>query len=135
MSDEQKKGLFSRPPVPVPVAENLDVNALRSRLRLLEEKTTNLNRKIELLENNFVSSNKKRNETLRSVDQDVLGVKHEIADFRHKISLIVAELKMTAGKDELNSLKSYLDLWNLTRFATREEVERMINEKMQMKEE
>ena len=27
MADEQKKGLFSRPPVPVPVAENLDVNA------------------------------------------------------------------------------------------------------------
>ena len=134
MADE-KKGLFSRPPAIPPVTETVDVNALRSRLRLLEEKTTNLNRKIELLESNLVNSNKKRGETLRAVDQDLLNAKHDIADFKHKLSLVIAELKMTAGKDELNTVKSYLDLWNLTRFATREEVEKMIEEKMGLKTE
>ena len=106
---EEKKGLFNRPPAQ-PVAENIDVSALRSRLRLLEEKTTNLNRKIELLESNLVSGNKKRGETLRALDQDLLTVKQEMSDFRHKIGLIIAELKLTAGKDDLNSMKSYLDM-------------------------
>lgn len=126
---EEKKGLFNRPPPPAPVADNTDVNALRSRLRLLEEKTTNLNRKIELLESNLVSSNKKRGETLRAIDQDLLAVKQEMADFRHKIGLIIAELKLTAGKDEMNTIKSYLDMWNPTRFATRDEVEQMVGVK------
>ena len=121
---EEKKRLI--PPAP---AETVDVNALRSRLRLLEEKTTNLNRKIELLESNLISSNKKRSETLRALDQDLLDVKHEMSDFRHKIGLIISELKLTAGKDELNTMKSYLDMWNPARFATREEVERMIGKK------
>ena len=82
---EEKKRLF--PPAP---AENPDVSALRSRLRLLEEKTTNLNRKIELLESNLINSNKKKSETLRALDEDVMDVKHEMADFRHKISLIIS---------------------------------------------
>ncbi|HLC20414.1 MAG TPA: hypothetical protein VJK72_05810 [Candidatus Nanoarchaeia archaeon] len=121
---EGKKGLF--PPAP---AENIDVNALRSRLRLLEEKTTNLNRKIELLESNLINSNKKRGETVRALDADLLEVKHEMSDFRHKIGLIISELKLTAGKDELNSMKSYLDMWNPARFATRDEVEKMLGTK------
>ena len=38
-----------------------DLASLQTRLRLIEEKSSNLNGKIELLENNFVSSNQKRN--------------------------------------------------------------------------
>lgn len=106
---------------------------LNGRIRLLEEKTSNLNRKIELLESNVVKGNKTKNDTLRSFDNDLLELKRDLAAVKQKVDLIIRELKMTAGKDELNTIKRYLDLWNLTRFITREEVERMMEENYKVK--
>ena len=107
---------------------NVDLGSLQTRLRLTEEKSTNLNGKIELLENNFVTSNKKRNEALRELQSDALELKREVEDMKQKLLLIIRELKLTAGKDELNMLTKYLEMWNPARFATRDEVKKMIEE-------
>jgi len=129
----EKKGLFNRPDVPPAAPMNIDVASLQTRVRLAEEKSSNLNGKIELLENNFVTSNKKRNESLRELQADVLELKHEMDDLKQKILLIIRELKLTAGKDELATLTKYLDLWNPARFVTRDEVQKMIEEHLQQK--
>jgi len=120
-----QKGLFNQPPQ---TQVTVDLGSLQTRLRLTEEKSSNLNGKIELLENNFVTSNKKRNDTLRELQVDALDLKREVEDLKQKMLLIIRELKLTAGKDELNALTRYLELWNPTRFATRDEVKRMIEE-------
>lgn len=108
--------------MPPPGAQELS----HTRVRLLEEKTSNLNQKIELLESNIVKGNKKKNEVLREFDNDLLEIKRELAGVKQKVDLIIRELKLTAGKDELNTVKRYLDLWDLTRFVTRDEMERLL---------
>src|SRR3989344_2954218 len=100
MQPPPQKGLFNQPPQS---AMNVDLGSLQTRLRLTEEKSTNLNGKIELLENNFVTSNKKRNEALRELQSDALELKREVEDMKQKLLLIIRELKLTAGKDELNT--------------------------------
>ncbi len=132
MTGQEKKGMFVRPPPPPPDAGALaEVTSLNARVRSVEEKLGNLNRKFELLEGNYITGNKKQNDTLHSIDSDVLAVKREFSQIRQKIELIVRELKLTAGKDEINTLKRYLDIWNLTRFASRDEVEKMISERIE----
>ena len=70
---------------------------------------------------------------MRELQSDVLNLKKDIDDMNHKLSLIIRELKLTAGKDELKTLTKYLDLWNPARFATRDEVVKMIGEHIQHK--
>ena len=118
----------SEPPQMQP---NPEQSALSMRLRLVEEKSNNLNKKIEFLERNMVAANKKKNEMLHNFDADILEIKRDIDALKQKTDLIIRELKLSAGKDELNTIKRYLDLWNLARFVTREEVERIVEEAMQ----
>lgn len=116
-------------PPPMPAAQpNPEQSAMSMRLRLLEEKSTNLNKKIEFLERNMVAVNKKKGDLLHNFDSELLDIKREIDSLKQKTDLIIKELKLSAGKDELNTIKRYLDLWNLTRFVTREEVERIVEE-------
>lgn len=107
-----------------------DTSSFNTRLRLVEEKCTNLNRKIEFLEGNLVATTKKFNEAIHHMDADLLEAKRNLDSFKQKIELIIRELKLTAGKDELTSVQRYLDLWDLTRFVSREELDKLIEEKL-----
>ena len=40
---------------------------------------------------------------------------------------------MTAGREELSTLQHYIDLWNPSRFATREELDHIVEEKIEEK--
>ena len=121
-----KKGI-EPPPMAQPNAEQ---SSMSMRLRLVEEKSNNLNKKIEFLERNMVAVNKKKSDMLHNFDSELLDLKREIDSLKQKTDLIIRELKLSAGKDELNTIKRYLDLWNLARFVTREEVERIVEESM-----
>ena len=58
-----------------------------------------------------------------------MGMKREFEKINQKIDMVIRELKLAAGKDELITIKRYLDMWDLTRFATRDEVEKMLAER------
>ncbi len=116
-----------QPPPPAMLPPGGD-SSLSMRLRVVEEKSNNLNRKIEFLERNMVESNKKKNEMLRNFDSELLELKHEIDGIKQKMDLIIRELKMTAGKEELTSIKRYLDLWSLAKFVTRDEIDHIVEE-------
>ncbi len=120
--------LFGKKPAPPP-APAVDPVQLNNRLSLVEEKSTNLNKKFEVLEKNMLDNFKKLNFSLHSFDSEILEVKRQVNTLNQKLDLVIKELKMTAGKDELNTLKKYLDLWNPSRFITREEVEKIFKEK------
>ena len=116
-------------PISSPAQESGFIN-LNNRLRLTEEKTMNLNRKIELIESNMLTSSKKTSSNIKTMDTELLELKRELDTLKQKFELVIKELKMTAGREELSTLQRYIDLWNPARFATREEVERIVEEKM-----
>lgn len=120
--------LFGKKPTPPP-APAVDIAQINNRLNLLEEKTSNLNKKFEVLEKNMLDNFRKFNSNLSSTDSEIIDLKRQINSLTQKMDLIIKELKMTAGKDELNTLKKYLDLWNPSRFITRDEVDKIFKEK------
>lgn len=100
-----------------------------SRLRFIEEKVSNLNRKFELMEKNLVHHNTEQKKRIKELDSELFEVKRTVESITQKIDLIVKEIKMTAGRDELETLKRYLDLWDLTRFATKKELEEALTQR------
>lgn len=108
----------------------IDAVQINNRLGLAEEKLNNLNKKFEVLEKNMLDNFRSINSDLRSSDSDILEVKREIDGIKQKLDLVIKELRMTAGKDELNTIKRYLDLWNPVKFTTENQVEKIIDEKL-----
>ena len=115
-------------------AENVDLTAeaisISRRLRILEERYSNLNKKTQVSEQNVLAVNKDLNHSIRAVGDGIVELKRELEDFRDNLKRVVLELKECAKQDEVMVLKKYIDLWELVNFPTRQEVERIMDEKL-----
>ncbi|MBD3249354.1 hypothetical protein GF336_04885 [Candidatus Woesearchaeota archaeon] len=130
-----KGGLFGKKkhPEAVPPAESMsqELSNLSSRLRMLESRYTDLDRKFELIESNLLGVKKRINKEIKVFDSDTAELRKEIDSLRDKIEIIISSLERTASKEDIDTIKKYLELWNPVKFATREEVEEIVDEKLE----
>ncbi len=130
---EKKGGLFSKkkeeagPTIP----DLLDqINLLGRRLRLLESRSTDLNRRIQSSETNILNERKRFITEIKTINSDIIDLKKVIEEIRHKMDLVVNDLRNFASKDELAVIKKYVEFWEPLNFVTRNEVEKIIEEKL-----
>lgn len=126
----KKKEVAPQPPELQPPNLLHSVNALDERLKILEGRYTDLSRKTQLIDKNALAERKKFTSEMKVVNDELLELKRDMNDMKTKIDMIITELKTCARKDELDSLSKYIDLWEPVNFATRNEVEKMIEEKL-----
>ena len=96
----------------------------------LEGKVNNLLREVELLKNDFLKRNNQMSKDLKMLSSDLMELKHEQEKTLQKMDLIIRELKKTAGIEEVQTLKKYLDFWNPMHFVTQRDLERAIEAKI-----
>lgn len=106
------------------------INSLGRRLRLLESRYTDLNRKVQVTETNMLNVRKRFITETKTINSDVIEVKKEIEGVKTKMDRVVSELKNFASRDEIDTLKKYIDFWEPVNFVTRNEVEKIIEEKL-----
>lgn len=116
-------------PTPQPATAGFDSSKLYVWVRGLETKVNSLRRELDLLKNNFTKKQDKLTKEMKTLNDDLIEMKRNQEKTLEKMDLIIKELKLTAGKDELMTLKKYLDLWNPLNFVTQRDVERIIEEK------
>ena len=104
------------------------VNMANSRLRILEDRLNNLNRKIEINENNDLQTKKRINLDIKTTNSDLVELKRELEQIKEKLEVITRELPNFASRDEVMVLKKYIDLWEPLNFVTRAELEKMLKE-------
>ncbi|MBR9692137.1 hypothetical protein GOV06_05120 [Candidatus Woesearchaeota archaeon] len=109
------------------------VNEVARRLRILESRYTELNRKIEVTEKNMLNERKRVASELKTNDSDVLDIKKELNDLKVRTDMVVDSLKGFAVKEDIEVIRKYVDLWEPVNFATREEVEKIVEEKLEEK--
>lgn len=111
------------------------INNLSRRLRILEERYTNLRKKTQVTDQNMISANKRANDAIRNLNTDSIDITREVEDIKEKIKIIIRELKVCAKYDEVKVLERYINLWEPMRYATHAEVEaivqKMIKEKLE----
>lgn len=131
-------GLFRKKEKPVgpSISDVLEqITTVDRRLKILEERYTDLNRKIQVTDKNMLDERRIVTREIKVIDSDILELKRQINELRDRIDMIISELKETSRKDDLDALKRYIELWEPVNFATRSEVERMIKEKLEEKKE
>ena len=142
MVDEKTKpGLFSKdkevkpakpkhekPLDPRVVSLLKEVSNLSTKLRLLEERYSNLRKKTQVTDQNMLETHKKITVEVKTSNSDVNDLRRDLNKITDEIRLIVSELKETAKKDDVVVMQRYLDLWEPLNFVTRDELERMADQ-------
>lgn len=132
--EKPKKGLFQHPATQQPAISGelaAEVNSLSRRMRMLEERYTNLRKKTQVSDQNMLNIQRELRAAIKTMSVDMLEIKREMHDLREKMKLIVRELRETAKQEEVLVLKKYIDLWEPLKFATLNDVKKMIEEKVE----
>jgi hypothetical protein len=128
MADD-KKGLFAPTPAPPEPADD-KLNEVFARLRVDEQRSSELRKKMLFLEQNLLSNHRSAMGQIKSLQQDIVEAKRHIQEVEDRILTIIKELRLTARKEDMEVMRKYLELWNPVKFVTMETVERMINDKL-----
>lgn len=111
-----------------PVSEELESTI--NRLRVLEERYTNLQTELRVTEENMINKNKKLVTEIKALTLDITELRKEINEIRDKILLIIKEMQGYARKEDIKVLQKYIEMWEPMNFVTHQEVEDIIKEKL-----
>lgn len=140
--EEPKKGggLFAAKPKPQAVDPSKKiadltnmVNDIGRRLRVLEERYNNLQKKAQLNEENALANFKKFSASLSTFHDDINDFRKHIKMDDERTELIIKELKLCAKKEDVAVLQRYINLWDPVKFVSRDEVDKIIDEKLDEK--
>lgn len=106
------------------------VNSIDRRLRTLESRYNDLNRKIQFMDKNMSSEKKRIFEDIKAADELNLEQKKDITQIKDNLKRIIAEFKNFAPIEDVKSLKKYVELWEPVNFITRGEVDFIVDEKL-----
>jgi len=96
---------------------------LTRRLRVIEERYTNIRKNIQVNEQNMLATNKKLMTEVKTVSMEVSDIKKGFHQLKEEINMIVHDLRETAKKEEVKILEKYIKLWEPLNFVTRQELE------------
>jgi histidyl-tRNA synthetase len=99
----------------------------------LETKVNNLTREVDSIKNDFIRKTNDLKSEFKTLNSDLLEFKHKHEKTVEKMDLIVKELKQTAGQEEVQTLKKYLELWNPMNFVSQRDLERTLDSKLELK--
>ena len=109
------------------------ITNLSRAVKLLEDKTSNLRKKVQLDEQNSLSAHKKTFDDIKVISTDILEIKREVEDLKEKILLIIRELRLSAKSEQLQELQKYIEIWEPVNFVTRNEVQKIVERMMEQK--
>lgn len=112
-----------------------DISMVSRRLRLLEEGFTNLRRFFQVTEENIVAKNKHFSAEVKTLTSDINEIRKEIQELKDKLLLVIRELQTVARKEEVKVLEKYINLWSPIKFVTQNEVEQIINDILEKKQQ
>ena len=132
-----KKGFFAPKAEPMPDISGMteQINAMAARVRIGEERYSELRKKLLLVEQNMLSNHKKAMTEIKTLQTDLMEMKRTIQAVEDRIITIIKELRLTARKEDIDVMKRYLDLWDPVKFVTHEQVDKLIDEKLGKPEE
>ena len=110
---------------PIPPPKAAPDTSLRA-VKVLEEKIANLDRKIELIEDNILKVNKKQNIDIKAMGAKMNEMEKDISLIKKRVVEMAADLKNFARREQVQTLQKYVDYWEPVNFVTRHEVEDLL---------
>jgi hypothetical protein len=113
--------------VPVP-AMNAQLTNLAARLKLAEERYSNLVRRNQITEESLLQFERDTKSELRALTTQAVELRKHLQEINTKIDAVLGELGVVVHKHELSTVERYLDLWQPLQFVTAEQARRMVRD-------
>jgi predicted RNase H-like nuclease (RuvC/YqgF family) len=110
------------------------VSELMSRLRLLEERYSNLRREHQTTSHNMIENHQTISRLIRKFNDEVITIKREFQDVKEQITSMQGELVDVAKARDLKVVSRYIDFWEPVMFITRQEAQKMIDDALKTKD-
>ena len=110
-------------PNPYQGAIQSEVANVVSRLRLLEERHTNLQRKMHLIEEHLLTNTKEIKSELKITQSDMVELKRNVHEFADIIDRLTRSLEDFASRDDMKVMEKYINLLDPTNFISRAQLE------------
>lgn len=105
------------------------ISDLDRRLRTLEERFSNLRKKLQITDENLLDAERSFSKEIKVFNQESLELKKQVNEFSEKIGMLGNEMENVAQKSDLKVVEKYLDMWNPTNFVTRTELKAYLKSK------
>ncbi|MFH1400693.1 MAG: hypothetical protein ABIH41_04180 [Nanoarchaeota archaeon] len=106
---------------------------LAGRIRVMEDRYSNLRKKTQLTDQNLIEAEKNQSKAFRGLTEDILGIRRELQDIKEQIEIMTGELDNVVKQHEFAIVRKYLEFWQPMQFVTQDELERMLAEHTQTK--
>ena len=103
---------------------------LNNRVRTLESKYNLFGERLLVINQNMIEEYKKLLREMKMINLDMQRVKADAAETRSVIKNVVSELDLFARKENVRVVEKYLDLLSPMNFVTEQQVENVIEEKL-----
>jgi predicted nucleic acid-binding Zn-ribbon protein len=105
-----------------------DVKSMGRRLKVAEERYSNLRNKFQVTEQNMIHKHKNFFTDIKTINLELTELKKEITELKDNMVSVVREMESFAKNEKVDILKKYIDLWNPIKFVTKNEVEEIVKE-------
>jgi predicted RNase H-like nuclease (RuvC/YqgF family) len=133
----QKTITFGAPkkqgPPPEVIKLNLKVGEIGRKIRILEDRYSNVRRKTQVTDRNMLNIQKNINREIKTMDEQVLDLQKEISELDEKLRQILREIGNFAKSEDIKVLKRYLDFWEPVGFVTKSDVEQVVRRLLEEK--
>jgi hypothetical protein len=111
------------------------INTNTRRIRTLEQRLDGLEMRIGAIEEKIISDIQIIKKDFEEINMDIKSIIKNVSELRTEILMIDRAIDKTAKKSEVKELESLLDLYSpiKSKFTTRDEVERLVDEKLSKK--
>jgi len=110
-----------------------EITNLSTRLRVLEERSSNMKKKQEIVEQNMLSHRKKYADEIGLLKDEIDEIKKVMTEIENRIIMIIKEIQLGAKKEDVDSLMKYIEMWEPVKFVTQNQVENIVREIMEEK--
>ncbi len=99
-------------------------------VKSLETKINSLTREFELIKNESLRKQGSMKHEIKQINDGVTEVKHAQEQLQQSVDLLIKEIKQTAGTEEVEVIKKYIEYWNPLNFVTQKDLERLVDMKL-----
>ncbi len=120
---------------PQPEISNIlkKIGQLSERTRLLEERMKQTRSKIQVLDETFSAKINDLRDATNNFQNQLISLRKELSETKELLRRVVKELGSTAKLSDVKVLEKYINMIDITRLITKEDVEKIVEEKLKKK--
>ena len=106
---------------------------LNERTRLLEERAKHSTERIRVVDETYMNKFKELQEELSGLREDVAKIREEMKENKNILRRLVKEIGNTAKLSDVKVLEKYINMIDITRLITKEDVVQIVREELSNK--